>query len=110
MKIEHVLFPSVYFKITDPCVGHLFLLCSHDRIFGTNKNWILQIGLCERAYRLSGNARPQPNGEKTTREAQQMLKLTFESNFKSSRHKSSSVILLSRQISGSCTVWKRIKF
>ena len=37
MKIEYILFPSVFFKITDPCVGGSFLMCSHDPIFGTNK-------------------------------------------------------------------------
>ena len=42
MKIEHVLFPSVFFKIMDPCVRR-----SHDPIFGINKNWILEIGSCE---------------------------------------------------------------
>ena len=48
MKIEHVLFPSVFFKITDPCVGRLFSLCSHDSIFRTNRNRILKNGSCER--------------------------------------------------------------
>ena len=38
MKIEHVLFPSVFFKITDSCVGRSFSMCSQDPIFGTNKN------------------------------------------------------------------------
>ena len=37
MKIEHVLFPSVFFKIMDPCVGRSFSMCSQDPIFGTNK-------------------------------------------------------------------------
>ena len=46
MKIEHVLFPSV-FKITDSCVGRSFMLCLHNPIFGTNKNWILEFGSCE---------------------------------------------------------------
>ena len=32
MKTEHVLFASVIFKITNPCVGRSFLLCSHDPI------------------------------------------------------------------------------
>ena len=36
MKIEHVLFPSVFFKITDPFDGRSFLMCSHDPFFGTN--------------------------------------------------------------------------
>ena len=50
MKIEHVLFPSVFFKITDPCIGRSFSMCSHDPIFGTNKNGIVKNGLCERAF------------------------------------------------------------
>ena len=49
MKIEYVLFPSVFFKLTDPCVGRLSSMCSHDPIFGTNKNRILKNGSCERA-------------------------------------------------------------
>ena len=36
MKIEHVVFPSVFFKITDPCVGRSFSMCSHDPIVETN--------------------------------------------------------------------------
>ena len=40
-----------FFKLTDPFVGRSFLLCSHDPIFGTNKNRILKIGSCERALR-----------------------------------------------------------
>ena len=44
MKIEHVLFPSVFFKITDPCIGRSFSICSHDPIFGTNKSRILKNG------------------------------------------------------------------
>ena len=39
------------FKITDPCVGRSFSLCSHYPIFGTNKNRILKNGSCE-AMRL----------------------------------------------------------
>ena len=46
MKIEHILFPSVFFKITDPCVGKSFPMCSHDPIFGTNKIRILKNGSC----------------------------------------------------------------
>ena len=42
MKIEHVLFPFLFFKLTDPCVGKPFSMCSHDPIFGTNKTWILK--------------------------------------------------------------------
>ena len=49
MKTEHVLFPSFFFKITDPFNGMSFLLCSHDAFFGTNKNRILKNGLCEQA-------------------------------------------------------------
>ena len=52
MKIEHVLFPSVFFKIMDPCVGRSFSMCSHDPTFGTNKNRILKNGSCERALSL----------------------------------------------------------
>ena len=42
MKIEHALFTSVFVKITDPCVERSYLMCSHDLIFGTNKNRILK--------------------------------------------------------------------
>ena len=52
MKIEHVLFPSVFFKITDPFDGRLFLMCSDDLFFGTNKNRILKNGSCEQTLRL----------------------------------------------------------
>ena len=48
-KIEHVLFPSAVFRIMDPCVGRSFSMCSHDLIFGTNKNRILINGSCEGA-------------------------------------------------------------
>ena len=41
-----------FFKIKDPCVGRSFSMCSHDPIFGTNKNRILKDGSCERAFRL----------------------------------------------------------
>ena len=41
MKIKHVLFLSIFFPITDPCVSESFLLCSRDPIFGTNKNRIV---------------------------------------------------------------------
>ena len=41
------------FKLTDPCVGRSFLMCSHDLIFGTNKNRILKNGSCERAFKES---------------------------------------------------------
>ena len=36
-KIEHVLSPSIFFKITVPCLGRSFSMCSHGPIFGTNK-------------------------------------------------------------------------
>ena len=36
------------FKITDQCLRRSFSLCSHDKIFGTDKNRILKNGLCER--------------------------------------------------------------
>ena len=39
-----------FFKIKDPFDGRLFLMCSHDPYFGTNKNRILKNGSCERAY------------------------------------------------------------
>ena len=53
MKIEHVLFPS-FFKITDPCVGRSFSMCSYDpMMFGTNKNGILKNGSCEWAFSQS---------------------------------------------------------
>ena len=51
MKIEHVLFPFVFFQITDPCDGRSFFMCSHDPFFGTNKHRILKNGSCERALR-----------------------------------------------------------
>ena len=37
MKIEHVLLPSIFFKITDPFDGRSFLMCSHDPFFRTKK-------------------------------------------------------------------------
>ena len=40
-----------FFKFTDPCVGRSFPMCSHDPIFGTNNNRILNNGSCERALR-----------------------------------------------------------
>ena len=48
MKIEHLLFPSVIFKMTDHFVGRSILLCSNDPIFGTNKNRILEFRSYER--------------------------------------------------------------
>ena len=41
----------LFFKITDPCVGRSFSMCSHDLIFGNNINRILKNGSCERAFR-----------------------------------------------------------
>ena len=49
MKIERVLFPSVFFKIKDPFDGRSFLVCSHDPFFQPNKNRILKNGSCEQA-------------------------------------------------------------
>ena len=49
MKIEHVLFPSVFFKIMDLFIGRSVSMGSHEPIFGTNKNQILKNGCCERA-------------------------------------------------------------
>ena len=37
---------TLFFKITDPFDGRLFLMCSHDPFFGTNKNRILKNGSC----------------------------------------------------------------
>ena len=37
MKIDHILFPSFFFKITDPFDGRSFLMCSQDPFFGTNE-------------------------------------------------------------------------
>ena len=54
MKIEHVLFSSVFFKITDPFDGRSFLMCSHDPFFGTNKNRILKNGSCEQTFSPDG--------------------------------------------------------
>ena len=51
MKIELVLFPSVFVKIKDPFDGRSILMCSHYTFFGTNKNGILKNGSCERALR-----------------------------------------------------------
>ena len=51
MKIEHVLFHPFFSKLTDPCIGKSFSMCSHDPILGTNKNRILKNGSCERAFR-----------------------------------------------------------
>ena len=50
MKIEHVLFLSVFFKIKDPFDGRSFLMCSHDPFFGTNKYRILKNGSCEHFF------------------------------------------------------------
>ena len=37
MKIERVLFPSVFSKITDPCVGRSFSMCSQIRLLEPTK-------------------------------------------------------------------------
>ena len=42
-----------FFKITDPFDGRLFLMCSHDPFFGTNKNRIPKNGSCEQAYTVT---------------------------------------------------------
>ena len=52
MKIEHVLFPSVFSKIKDPFDGRSFLICSHNLLFRTNKNCILKNGSCELALKM----------------------------------------------------------
>ena len=53
MKIEHVLLPSVFFfQNYRPMCRKVISLCSHDPIFGTNKNRILKNGSCERAFTL----------------------------------------------------------
>ena len=41
-----------FFRIKDPFDGRSFLMCSHDRSFGTNKNRILKNGSCERTLSL----------------------------------------------------------
>ena len=46
-----------FFKITDPFDGTSFLMCSHHPFFGTNKNWILKNGSCERALMKEINER-----------------------------------------------------
>ena len=33
-----------FFRLMDPCIGMSFSMCSHDPIFGTNKNLILKRG------------------------------------------------------------------
>ena len=40
-----------FLKFTDPCVRRSFSMCSHDPIFGTNKNRILKNGSCEMPLR-----------------------------------------------------------
>ena len=47
-----MLYFHPFFKITDPCDGRSFLVCSHDPFFGTNKNRTLKNESCERALRL----------------------------------------------------------
>ena len=41
-----------FFKLMDLCAGTSFSMCSHDPIFGTNKNRIFRNGSCERALRI----------------------------------------------------------
>ena len=50
-KIDYALFPSVFFKITDPCVERSFFMHSHDPIFDLNKTRILKNGSCQWGYR-----------------------------------------------------------
>ena len=51
MKIALACSISIrFFKTTDPCVGRSCSMCSHDPIFGTNKNRILKNGSCEGAF------------------------------------------------------------
>ena len=52
MKIEHVLFPPVFFKIKDLFDGRSFLMCSDDLLFRTNKNCILKNRSCEQALKM----------------------------------------------------------
>ena len=52
MKIEHVLFSSVLFKIQDHFYGRSFLMCLHDPLFQTNKTCILKNGSCEQALKI----------------------------------------------------------
>ena len=42
---------SPFFQDYGSVCKRSFLLCPHDRIFVTNKNWILEIGSCEWALR-----------------------------------------------------------
>ena len=46
-----------FLKIKDPFDGRSFLMCSHDPLFGTNKNRILKNGSCERAFILEIRAK-----------------------------------------------------
>ena len=41
MKIEHVVFPSVFQTYGSVC-RRSFSVCSHDPMFEANKNWILK--------------------------------------------------------------------
>ena len=52
MKKERVLFPSVFQNYGSVC-WKVISMCSHDLIFGTNKNLILENGSCERALTLT---------------------------------------------------------
>ena len=49
MKIEYILFPSVFFKITDPCVEGHFQRVHTIRFSEPTKFRILENGSCERA-------------------------------------------------------------
>ena len=52
MKMEHVLFPFVFSKLRIRVGRSFSMCCSHDPIFGTNKNRVLKNGSCERDLRL----------------------------------------------------------
>ena len=45
---------TCFYKVTDLCIERSFLLCSHNLIFGTNKNRILETGSCERSLTIIG--------------------------------------------------------
>ena len=52
MKIKDVLFPSVFFKITDPCVALEVIFNVFTRSdFRNQQNWILKNGSCERTFK-----------------------------------------------------------
>ena len=54
MKLEHVLFSSIFSKLRICMSEGNFLLCSGDPNFGTNKHRILEIGSWECAHRENG--------------------------------------------------------